>query len=100
MLSALERASMFGDMYSVADFEIAPDSVEIKSKGASGEAYSKVKATADGKDLEIAFNAKYFIGVLKLLAGDTVEMSFNKQNEPTIIKETGATFLLLPIRRN
>ena len=53
-----------------------------------------------GKDLEIAFNAKYFIGVLKLLAGDTVEMSFNKQNEPTIIKETGATFLLLPIRRN
>lgn len=100
MLSALTRAVVFDEKNSLVKFKILSDAIEINSKGINGEAYSKLIASTDGKDLEIAFNGKYYIGVLKLLIGDTVEMSFNKQNEPVIIKEEGAMFLLLPMRIN
>lgn len=100
LLSALDKAVLFGGYYFIADASITPEQIEIASKGEHGEAFTKIKATAKGRDLNIAVNAKYLLSALKFITDDNVNMSFNNPNDPLIITDGGVTFLLLPIRKN
>lgn len=87
--SNLIRLSMTqGDLVMTADSEI-------------GKVVEKLSVELEGKDLEIAFNAKYMADVLKSVEDESVYLCFNTNVSPCVIRPVqGDTFLflVLPVR--
>ena len=56
----------------------------------------------EGKDLTIAFNARYFTELIKYIGGECVTISFNDAVQPCIVTPTEGTedllYLVLPVR--
>ena len=55
----------------------------------------------EGKNLEIAFNIRFFLDSLKVMEDEYIYMNFNTNVSPCIIKpefETDYTYLVLPVR--
>lgn len=97
-MQALEKVMVVSENYNMARLEIMPSKLEVSTKSDKGKAFSRVDVKTDGKDLNIAFNAKVLISTLKLITSDFITLQLNSSNQPATIVDDGTTYLFLPIR--
>ena len=66
-----------------------------------GRAEETVKATIDGEDIDISFNASYLIDVLKVVNGDQFILMMNDSLKPAAVREPNNedfVYIITPVR--
>lgn len=103
MMDAIDRASLVAKegKNNLIRLNIGENSVTISSKAEMGDVREEVGAAVVGAPLEIAFNAKYIIDVIRNVEEDELCMKFNSPVNPCVIvsKENDSfLYLVLPVR--
>ncbi len=100
-MNSLDRATLVSGNYLVKlkmqndEFIITAQDKEI------GDLEEIIGIELEGKELEIAFNIRYFLEALRVIEEDTIYLNFNSNVSPCVIKpevEQDYTYLLLPVR--
>lgn len=82
--------------------ELQPGTVEITAQAAeTGSNDSKVDATIEGGDLEIAFNVKYLVEVLNVMHTPNVALETNQATSPGVVRPVGEDdflYVVMPMR--
>lgn len=99
---ALERSSVVarGNL-NMVKLDIADGNLHISSMGNMGQTEDDMKIDQEGKDLVIAFNARYLIEGLRLYEEEKVILSFMDSLKPVTIrgiKNKEFTYIVLPVR--
>lgn len=101
-LNATKRASIFTDQDSMAiRFSIKKKKMTIsKNTPYLGEAREEIDIDFSGPaDLDIGFNPRYLIDVLKSLDQDTITLEVNDPNKPGVIRRGDEyTYVVLPMQ--
>lgn len=99
----IERASLMGKEgnSSLIKFDIQENEIIITSNSQLGMVKEEVNIIMQGQPLQIAFNSKYFLDILKIIEEEEIVMEFSSSVSPCIIKnkEKGnCIYLVLPVR--
>lgn len=103
LYQAIDRISLLakeGKNASVK-FTITDDNLRISSNVEIGNAEENVPLKLDGADLEIGFNPKYWLDVLKVIDTEAIEVELTSNVSPCIVKpynDPNYTYLVLPVR--
>ncbi len=101
-LSAAKRASIFTDQDSMAvKLNIKKKKMTIsKNTPYLGEAREEIDVDySGGDDLEIGFNPRYLIDVLKSLGDESITLEVNDANKPGVIRKGEEyTYVVLPMQ--
>ncbi len=97
---SLERASILArEMNNVVRMDITEKNLEISSNSEMGNIDENIAILSEGKDLTIAFNAKYILDVLKNVEETEVTIQFKTSTSPCIIKKEGKyCYFILPVQ--
>ncbi len=100
---ALERASLLSKVGqgNCVKFEVKEKNLCITSNSELGNVKENVPVNMSGKELLIAFNARYFIENLKATADEFVKICFNAPANPCVIVPVEGDeflYLILPVR--
>lgn len=100
---AIDRASIFSieGQNNLIKLNIKGDSMEISSRSQDGSVVEDVMIEKTGGDIEIGFNAKYLIDILKVIDDEEIMMYFNSPVTPCVvtpIENDNYLFLVLPVR--
>lgn len=102
-LNGIERASLMAreSKNNFIKFSIKDDLLVISSNVEIGSAHEEIKIKLDGKDIDIGFNPKYIIDVLKVIDSEEIEMELTTSVSPCIIRplnDKNYTYIILPVR--
>lgn len=105
IILCLERASLLSreNKKTPIKLEIKNDKLIITSNTEIGTAYEELKIDMDGTEINIAFNPKYLIDILKAIDDEYINMYFTSSLSPCIIKPSENNeykYLVLPVRLN
>lgn len=100
---ALERASLLSKVGqgNCVKFEVKEKNLCITSNSELGNVKENVPVSTTGKELLIAFNARYFIENLKANSDEFVKICFNSPANPCVIVPVEGDeflYLILPVR--
>lgn len=100
---SIERASLLSKegKNNLIKFAIRDDIITITSKSEEGNVREEVLASKTGDDLDIGFNAKYVLDVLKSIDDEEIKMMFNTSITPCVVKPLEGNkfdYLILPVR--
>ena len=103
LLGCIERASLMAKEgnSNLIKFDIQPDTLIITSNSQLGKVKEEVNINLQGETLEIAFNSKYLIDVLKIMDDEEIIMELTSSISPCIIKNKDSQncqYLVLPVR--
>ena len=103
LVESCDRAALFAKDSSnnMIKFDITDDIMAIESNSQSGDVHEEVRVSKEGSDIEIAFNAKYFMDALKVIQSDDIYIEFTTNISPSIIKPCDRDdylYLVLPAR--
>lgn len=111
LIGAIERGALIAqanDNYNpVLEFKILAngmlDVLEVSSKSIKGKAREElpIEILGEDKDLEIAFNGRYLLDMLKSMDADKIIMKFNNSVSPSICHPHNSEdnkYLILPVR--
>ena len=103
LLECIERASLVAKEgnTNLIKFEIEEDNLVITSNSQLGKVREELNIILQGQPLQIAFNSKYLIDVLKIMEEDEIVMQLTSGVSPCIIKNKNndnCTYLILPVR--
>lgn len=102
--TSLERASLLArtDRSNIVKLTISGSTLVIKGNSELGEIYEKVAiANETDSELNISFNAKYLLEVLKNQSDEFVKVTFETSVDPCIItntKDNEYLYLIMPTR--
>ncbi len=101
-LDALRRVSVVSsDRTLGVKFVLTEGSLEIATNNPSvGEGSEQIDANYEGEELEIGFNARYFIDILSVMEDDEVTLELSGALDPVIVKDPAGTFVgvVMPMR--
>ena len=100
---SIDRASLMAKegKNNLIKFSIKDEKMTISSNSEMGKVLESVFIKLEGEDIEIGFNSKYFIDVLRIIDSEEVYLDFTTNVSPCIIKPTDSnnyTYLVLPVR--
>lgn len=103
MLDSIERASLLAKegKNNLIKLSIFRDKIIITSRSEEGNVKEEVFVEKEGGDLDIGFNSKYLMDVLKVVDDESVVMEFNTSVSPCLIKPMEGRayeYLVLPVR--
>ncbi|WP_027626047.1 DNA polymerase III subunit beta [Clostridium lundense] len=103
LLNCIERASLMGKEgnTSLIKLSIEEDTMVITSNSQLGMVREEVGIILQGQSLQIAFNSKYLIDVLKIMEEEEIVMELSSSVSPCVIKNKeidNCTYLVLPVR--
>jgi len=81
-------------------FNIAGNKLVITSRSETGNVYEELPTTPANKELQIAFNAKYFVDCLKAIDDEFIKLSFTTNRSPCLITPVEgdkSLYLILPV---
>lgn len=102
--SAVDRANVFvreGNKNNLIKFRIAEDTIQVEAQTELGSVSDKVPCSKEGDELLIAFNAKYFIDVLRTISAPQIKLNFSGETGPCIIRPEeiyNQTNFILPVK--
>ncbi len=101
--SSIERASLIAreGKNNLIQLTIKDQQMVITSNSESGQIYEEIPILLEGNDIEIAFNARYFMDMLKAIDDQEICLDFTTNVSPCVvrpIKGNNYTYLLLPVR--
>lgn len=100
---SMERASLLAKegKNNLIKMSLFRDKMIITSRSEEGNVKEEVFIEKDGDDLDIGFNSKYILDVLKVVGDETIAMEFNSSVSPCLIKPVEGDafeYLVLPVR--
>jgi DNA polymerase-3 subunit beta len=100
---SIERASILAreGNNNVIKLKIEENILKISSNSEMGKIDEIIPVITEGKDLKIAFNAKYILDVLKAVEENEIIMQFNTNISPCTVKKEGSDqyeYLILPVQ--
>ncbi|MDO4426444.1 MAG: DNA polymerase III subunit beta, partial [Planctomycetia bacterium] len=103
LLESIERVSLMAreSKKNHIKFSFEGDTITITANSDIGNSREVITANVTGNDIDIAFNAKYFSDVLKVLDDEFVALEMNNNVSPcVVIPENGEKYyyLILPVR--
>lgn len=105
MVDSLERASLLSKIgqNNLVKFDIKEDTLYLTSNSEIGNIKEKINISLTGRDLLIAFNARYFLEAFRVIENDFVKISFSSPTNPCIITPVDGEkeeylYLILPVR--
>lgn len=103
LLNSIERASLLAKegKNNLAKFSIQADKLVITSRSEEGNVKEEIFIEKLGDDLDIGFNSKYILDVLKIVSDEEISMEYNSSVSPCIIKPVEGDnylYLVLPVR--
>lgn len=103
LTSSIERASLIAreGKNNLIKLNIQDQKMIITSNSEAGQIYEEIPILLEGKEIEIAFNARYFMDMLKVIDDQEICMDFTTNVSPCVIrplKGSQYTYLLLPVR--
>lgn len=103
MLGSIERASLLAKegKNNLIKLSIFRDKIIITSRSEEGNVKEEVFVEKEGVDLDIGFNSKYLLDVLKAVDDENIAMEFNTSVSPCLIKPIEGRkfeYLVLPVR--
>jgi len=103
--SGIERAILLSraEKTNLVKFDIKEDTLKIESNSELGNLSEKIPVKFNGMDITVAFNAKYFIDILRFVDVDHIVLKLNSATAPSVIVpcssgEEEFLYLVLPIR--
>lgn len=105
LLRSIERAEIVvkEDKYNVIKFDIKENLMTVSSKSQVGYVTENVNINLNGKDMSIAFNAKYLTDYLKICGEEFININLNSNIDSCIFTPVGNEnylYLVLPVRIN
>lgn len=102
---SIERASLLAKegKNNLIKFSIIDNLLTITSKSEEGAVKEEIIIEKLGDDIEIGFNSKYVLDVLKAVDDEIILMEFNSPTSPCMIKQAEDSmyeYLVLPVRIN
>lgn len=103
LLESIERASLLAKegKNNLIKMNITNNLMTITSRSEEGNVKEEIIMEKTGDDLEIGFNSKFVIDVLKVIDDDEISMNFKTGTSPCVVKPvTGDRYeyLILPVR--
>ncbi|SHH99151.1 DNA polymerase III subunit beta [Clostridium grantii] len=103
LLECIERASLMAKdgNTNLIKFDINDENIVITSNSQLGMVREELNIILQGEGLQIAFNSKYLIDVLKIIDENEISLEFSSSVSPCLIKNnenTKFTYLVLPVR--
>ncbi len=103
LLNSIERASLMAKEgnTNLVKLDIEDETMVITSNSQLGMVREELNIILQGEPLQIAFNSKYLIDVLKIMDEDEIVMEFSSSVSPCIMKNkniNNCTYLVLPVR--
>ncbi|MBR1984932.1 MAG: DNA polymerase III subunit beta, partial [Clostridia bacterium] len=101
--NTLERAAILSKIgqNNIVQFEIKENNLHVTSNSEIGNIKENIEINLSGKDLVIAFNAKYFNDCFRVINTDVIEVGFNSPSNPCVITSIDNKeflYLILPVR--
>lgn len=103
LMNSIERASLLAKegKNNLIKMSVFRDKIIITSRSEEGNVKEEVFVEKEGTDLDIGFNSKYILEVLKVLNDESIIMEFNTSVSPCLIKPVEGRayeYLVLPVR--
>ena len=105
IVDALERASLLSKIgqNNLVKFDIKEDAMLLTSNSEIGNIKEKISIVLEGKDLLIAFNARYFLEAFRTIDDEFVKINFQGPTNPCTITPVDGEkeeylYLILPVR--
>ncbi len=100
LLLALKRAALLSTPdYQAVKLELFKNKLVVsKSTPDVGESREEVVVEYQGKEMAIGFNPVYLIDVLKNINIDNVDLELTDPEKPGVIRHSGYTYIVLPMR--
>lgn len=100
---SIERASLIAreGKNNLIKLNIDDQKMVITSNSEAGQVYEEIPVLLEGKEIEVAFNARYFMDILKAVHDPEVCLDFTTNVSPCVIRPIEGndyTYLLLPVR--
>ncbi|MBX7311611.1 DNA polymerase III subunit beta [Clostridium chauvoei] len=101
--NCIERASLMAKdgNSNLIKLDVQEDTLIITSNSQLGKVREEVSINLRGEDIQIAFNSRYLLDVLKTMEDDEVVMQMTSSVSPCVIKGKNmenAKYLVLPVR--
>ncbi len=103
LLNCIDRASLMAKEgnSNLIKLDIQEDVMVITSNSQLGKVREEVNIKLQGEPLQIAFNSKYLIDVLKIMDNEEILMEFSSSVSPCVVKNkdlSNCKYLVLPVR--
>lgn len=103
LLESIERASLLAKegKNNLIKMSIRNNLMTITSRSEEGNVKEEITMEKKGDDLEIGFNSKFVIDVLKVIDDDEISMNFKTGTSPCVVKPVEGDsyeYLILPVR--
>ncbi len=103
LLNCIERASLMAKEgnTNLVKFNIEEDNMIITSNSQLGKSREEINIILQGEPLQIAFNSKYLIELLKIMEEEEIIMEFSSAVNPCVVKnkeKNNCTYMVLPVR--
>jgi len=103
LLESIERASLLAKegKNNLIKLKIEEDIMVITSRSEEGNVREQIFIEKEGNNLEIGFNSKYVLDVLKVVDDEKIIMDFNTNVNPCLIRSIEGEkyeYLVLPVR--
>ena len=103
LLESIERASLLAKegKNNLIKITIKNDLMTITSRSEEGNVKEEIIIEKTGNDIEIGFNSKFVIDVLKAVDDDKLSLNFKTGVSPCVIKPVEGDkyeYLILPVR--
>ena len=101
--NAIERASLLSkiDRNTLIKFDISEKVMTLTGKSEITDFKEKITISLKGNDINIGFNARYFIEALRTINDEFIKLNFTSPIAPCIItanEENEYLYLILPVR--
>lgn len=105
LLNSVERAAILSrsDRLSLVKMDVKERYLNVTAKSEIGNVNENIPIQLNGKDLSIAFNAKYLLDYLKISTDEKVRVFLNSPIAPCVFKpeeNEDDLYLVLPVRIN
>ena len=99
----LERASLLAkmDRNNLVKFDVKDKLLTLTSSSDIGNVTENITIALDGKDISIAFNARYFSECMRTIEDDFIKINFTSPIAPCTIQSSDSDeylYLILPMR--
>lgn len=103
LVNAMKMSTLFArDAAGSVKIKISAKQIEVLATSPQlGENKSTVQAETKGEELEIAFNARYFLDALLVLSGDKVDLGFVGKLNPCVLRDItdpNFQYIIMPLR--
>lgn len=101
---ALERASLLSKVgqNNLVQFDIRDNNLCITSRSEIGNINENINIVVNGRELVIAFNARYFLEALRVINEEFINLNFKEVQNPCLItpveNDENYIYLILPVR--